>query len=72
MSSAPGSQVMVWFWWSTGKILFMRITDIMMPPYLQLEPPARPVPAPRTTTGMLFSLQYFMMWEISSSEMTST
>ena len=41
------------------------------PPAMGVQAPASPVPAPRQVTGMWFSLQIFMMAEISSVLMAS-
>ena len=33
----------------------MRMVQMTTPPQIGVQPPARPVPAPRVVTGMLFS-----------------
>ena len=44
----------------------MRMVHRTTPPYSGVLPPTRPVPAPRTVTGILLSLQTFMTAETSS------
>ena len=53
-------------------ILSMRMVHRTTPPSIGVLPPTRPVPAPRTVTGMRFSLHSFMMADTSSVSAGST
>ena len=50
----------------------MRRVQSTTPPASGTQPPTRPVPAPRQVTGILFSLQIFMISETSCVDSTST
>ena len=50
----------------------MRRVQSTTPPHSGTQPPTRPVPAPRQVTGILLSLQIFMIFETSSVVSTST
>ena len=52
--------------------MFIFSVDRTMPPQIGTQPPTRPVPAPRTVTGMRSEEQSFMISETSSVLSTST
>ena len=55
ISSTPGCTVTVRFSSSSSKIRFIPVVSSIMPPCTATDAPTRPVPDPRTTTGILFA-----------------